>query len=207
MEIANIVQDKEKGYIYGLMGNIDITTRNENISIVTKANIKTNVKEYLDSQKDISALKMVGLEEEILEKSLNELSDSELKKISLAASLIENKEYIVLNFYEKGLNNLEKTNTKRLLKKLASDYNKTVIIFTNDITFLWDIAKEIIYVDNKKVINTYHSTDYFRILDLVDKPEIINMINKIKEKNIKIENYKDVKDLLKAIYRIKEEKK
>ena len=144
------------------------------------------------------------LDDSILNKKGTELSNGEIKAVSLAKELIANKEIIVLDYFEKELNNREKENYKRLLKKLSQDFNKTIIIYTNDLTFLWDICEEIIYVDNDNVINTYQKNDYFKLIELVDKPIISNFIEKIRAKGIKIEDYKDIKDLLKAIYRIKE---
>lgn len=203
MEIARILENKAPSKIYGLIGNINITTNNKNYSIVTEYKFKGTVKEYLNSDKDIDALKMVMLEEEYLGKKVIDLSDSEIKKINLAKALIENKANLVLEYFEKGLNYREKENYKRLLKKLSNDYKKTIVIFTNDIEFIWDIAEELILVDNNKVINTINKKDYFKILDVIDKPEISRFIDLIRRKNIKIDDYKNPMDLLKAIYRIK----
>ncbi len=144
------------------------------------------------------------LDDSILNKKGTELSNGEIKAVSLAKELIANREIIVLDYFEKELNNREKENYKRLLKKLSKDFNKTIIIYTNDLTFLWDLCEEIMYVDNDNVINTYQKNDYFKLVELVDKPIISNFIEKIRAKGIKIEDYKDIKDLLKAIYRIKE---
>jgi len=90
---------------------------------------------------------MVMLDDSFLEKTVEELSEAEIKKVILAATLIENKDYIVLEYFEKGLTFKEKENYKRLFKKISDEYHKTIIIYTNDITFLWDIAHEIIYID------------------------------------------------------------
>jgi len=57
-------------------------------------------------------------------------------------------------------------------------------------------------VDNNKITNI-SKADYFNIDDDVDIPEIVEITKLLKEKNIKIENYKNPLDLLKAIYRIK----
>ncbi|MBE6154825.1 MAG: hypothetical protein E7163_04565 [Firmicutes bacterium] len=202
MEIAKIFEDKEKNKIYGLLGNINISTNNANYSIVRECNFKETVKNYLNSKKDKQALKMVMLSDEYLDKKLFELTETETRIISLAKVLIENKDYIVLDYFEKGLNYKEKEIFKRLFKKLANEYNKTIIIFTNDLTFIWDISEELICVNESHVINA-NKNEYLKIINEVDKPEIVKFIDLMKEKNIKIEDYKNVLDLLKAIYRIK----
>ncbi len=206
MEIARILENKPKNHIYGLMGNINITTNNNNYSIVTSYKFNGTVKEYLNSPKASSSLKMVMLNDEILNKTSNELSIGNLKKISLAKALIENKDYLVLNYFEKEQNYQEKENFKRLWKKLSKEYHKTIIIFTNDLTYIWDIAKELIFVDNYSVINTILKNDYNIFMDNLNNPEITKFIELMKEKGIDIDNYTNVLELLKAIYRLKESK-
>lgn len=206
MEIAKIMEGKPKNNIYGLMGNINITTNNTNYSIITAYKFNGTVKEYLNSEKDSSSLKMVMLNEDYLTKKSNELSISELKKVSLAKALIENKDYLVLNYFEKELNHQEKENFKRLWKKLSKDHEKTIIIFTNDITSIWDIACELIIVDKYNVINTVSKENYFKIMDNINKPEIVSFTELMRELGLVVEDYIDVKELLKAIYRIKESK-
>lgn len=205
MEVATILESKEPHKIYGLMGNIDLTTNNSNISIIEGGIFNTTTKEYLNSDKATNALKLVMLDENILNQKGTTLSTHELKAISLAKALIENKEIIVLDYFEKELNYKEKENYKRLYKKLANDISKTIVIFTNDISFLWDITDFIMIVDNNNIVNTFKREDYFKILELIDKPIISEIIAKIRAKGVKIEDYKDIKDLLKAIYRLKEQ--
>ena len=147
---------------------------------------------------------MVLLNDSVLKKSSNDCSIGELKRISLAKALIENKDYLVLNYFEKELSNEEKTYFKRLWKKLSKEYNKTIVIFTNDIKMIWDIAEELIIVDKYKVINTISKENYDQFINSLDKPEIYEFIDLIREKGIAIDNYRDPKELLKAIYRIKE---
>jgi len=205
MEVARIFENKEQGKIYGLTGNTKITSNNINYSLVTEFKFPGKVKNFLKHQKALNSLKMVMLDDSFLEKTVEELSEAEIKKVILAATLIENKDYIVLEYFEKGLTFKEKENYKRLFKKISDEYHKTIIIYTNDITFLWDIAHEIIYIDETENINTITKKEYFKLSRIVDKPEIIKFIDLMHDKGIQVEDYKDVLDLLKAIYRIKGE--
>lgn len=207
MEVANILENKETNKIYGLMGNINLTTNNSNIGLVKGGIFKDSVKEYLDSPKASNALKLVMLDSSILDKKGIELSLAEIKEVGLAKALIDNKEIIVLEYFEKELNDKEKENYKRFFKKLVNDTDKTILIYTNDLTFLWDIADNIFYVDNEQVINTYEKKDYFKLEEIINTTIISSFITKIRDKGIKIEDYKDIKDLLKAIYRIKEKER
>lgn len=204
MEVATILEGKEKERIYGLMGNINLTTNNNNFSIITDYKFNGTVKEYLNSEKDQSSLKMVMLNETYLDKRSSELSIGDLKKVTLAKALIENKDYLVLDYFDSELNYQEKEYFKRLWKRLENDYHKTVVIFTNDLTSFWDIAKELLYVDKYKVTNTIPKNEYDEFLDNLNKPEISQFTELMRKKGINIEQYHDPKDLLKAIYRIKE---
>ena len=206
MEVANILENKERGLIYGLMGNINLTTNHVSISIITSYKFPGTTKEYLNSEKALSSLKMVLLDESILFKTSSECSISELKRISLAKALIKNKECIVLNYFEQELNYQERRYFKSLWKRLSENYHKTIVIFTNDITSFWNIASSLLIVDKYKVINTIKKEDYFKFMDNLNKPEIVRITELIQEKGIPIENYQDGSDLLKAIYRIKEQK-
>lgn len=205
MEIITIFENKPIKRIYCLMGNINITTYNNNISIVRDYKFKGTTEKYLDSPKASSSLKMVLLNDSILTKESSECSVGELKRISLAKALIENKEYLVFDYFEKELTQKELEYFKRLWKKLTSEYNKTIIIFTNDIKTIWSVAEELIIVDKYKVINTISKENYDQLMANLDKPPIYEFIDLMRNKGISIENYRDPKDLLKAIYRIKEQ--
>ena len=204
MELMQIIPKLEKSNIYGLMGNIDINTNNNNYFIIDDYKFKETAQEYLNNPKAIAALKMVLLNEDCLTKKVNELSLSEIKRIILAKALLSNKEYLIFNYFDKDLTNKEKEEFKRLFKRLATDYNKTILIFTNDITFIWEIASSLIYVEENS-INIYNKND-FNILNYITKPNIIEFIDLMHAKGLDIAYYKNPADLLKAIYRLKEKK-
>ena len=114
MEVANIIGKTEPNKIYGLMGNINLTTNNSNIGIVRGGMFSNTTKDFLNSPKSSNALKLVMLDDSILNKKGTELSNGEIKAVSLAKELIANKEIIVLDYFEKELNSREKENYKRL---------------------------------------------------------------------------------------------
>ena len=205
MEVAKILENKPKGYIYGLMGNINLTTNNNNYSIITDYKFNGTVEEYLNSPKAASSLKMVLLDENVMKKNARDLSIGELKKVSLAKALIDGKDYLVLDYFDKSFNHKEIDYFIRLIKRMTNDYQKTVILFTNDITILWNNIEELLIVDEYFVINTIPKEKYFEFIDKLNEPEIVRFIKLMKELGLNIENYKDTQDLLKAIYRLKEQ--
>ena len=205
MEVAKILENKPKGYIYGLMGNINLTTNNNNYSIITDYKFNGTVEEYLNSPKAASSLKMVLLDENVMPKNARDLSIGELKKVSLAKALIDGKDYLVLDYFDKSFNHKEIDYFIRLIKRMTNDYQKTVILFTNDITILWNNIEELLIVDEYFVINTIPKEKYFEFIDKLNEPEIVRFTRLMKELGLNIENYKNTQDLLKAIYRLKEQ--
>lgn len=203
MEVANITENLDTGHIYGIMGNTKLTTNDKDIAIASYYKFSGTIKKFLNSQKDEMALQMVMLNLDIIDKNISDLSIEEIKKVILAKILIENKSIIVLDYFEKELTFKEREAFKRLFKKLIKDYKKTILIYTNDITFIWDIATKIIVIDSANNINFIEKKDYFKVIDLLDNPPIVSFINLMRKKNIKVANYQNVLDLLKEIYRLK----
>ena len=199
MELMRIITKLEPGKIYGLMGNISLSTNNNNYFIINSYKFKGIVKEYLNSSKAPMALKMVMLNETYLEKEIANLSPSEIKKVVLAKALIENKDYLIFDYFDKDLTTEEKKEFKLLFKRLASIYQKTIILFTNELSFIWDISSSIIYLENEN-LHIFSKKDY-GILKYVENPPIIEFINLMREKGIVCDNYQNT-----AIYRIKEQK-
>jgi len=79
MELAKIFNNQEPGKIYGLIGNYDFMTNTSNYSIVLEYRFKGQVKEYLKNPKMEQALKMVMLDSTYLDKTIDDLSPTELK--------------------------------------------------------------------------------------------------------------------------------
>ena len=204
MEVMRILEDRPIHQIYGLMGNINITTNNSNYSIVREFKFSKTVKEFLNSEKDLKSLQIVGLNASYLPKLSSELSNAELKKVILAHELILNKPYLIFDYFEKDLTLKEKENFKRLFRLLVNNYQKTIVVFTNDLTFIWDIASTIFYVNAEKIIS-FAKKDY-EILNYVNNPPLSEFIKLMQKKGIKIANFNNASDLLKEIYRLKEKK-
>ena len=195
-----IFENKEPN-IYSILGNVSLNSNNVNYSIVKLYKFSDTTSNYINSKKALQSLQMVLLDASYLDKKSSELSLNEIKKINLAKALCENKSHLVLDYFDKELNYKEKIYFKNLFKRLVNDYHKTIILHTNDLSFIWDISQEIYVIDDD--IKVFNKND-LSILNYVEKPEIIKFIDLLKAKNIDIDYYKEPQDLLKAIYRIKE---
>ena len=153
------------------------------------------------------ALKIVSLDNRVLNRSTNDLSLSAKKLLTIAINLITNPKILVLNEPYMYLDNIYIKKLNRVLKKIVKRYNKTVIILSSNVNEIYNICDNYILLRKGKVLSKGLKKE------LIDKdkeiesanlevPEIIKFINKAnKEKNITLEKTYDVKELMKDVYR------
>ena len=152
------------------------------------------------------SLKIVGLDDTYLNRNINSLSSSEKILIILAISLLSNPDIIILDDLFKYF---DKTNEKRLiilLERIKEDYNKTIILMNDDNEILYKYTKYLIIKKNNLFIDG-ETNKLFQRVDFLHKnnikvPEIIELTHLIKKKKkVKLEYHKDVRDILKDIYK------
>ena len=100
-----------------------------------------------DNKIILNSLKMVGLSNNYINKTIEELSSSEIYLIKLASILIKNPQIIILdnpNIYLdlKNLNNFLK-----IIRTIKRRYNKTIIIFSNNSNFVHNISDYLIIIN------------------------------------------------------------
>ncbi|MFD1294299.1 ABC transporter ATP-binding protein [Lutibacter holmesii] len=79
----------------------------------------------------------------LMQKKCFELSDGQLQKVMVARALAQNTPIIVLDEPTAHLDLHHTINTFTLLKKLAKDFNKTIIVSTHEINLALQIADEL----------------------------------------------------------------
>lgn len=146
------------------------------------------------------SLKMVGLETSVVDKSFKDLSSGEKNKVILASKL--NDKDIILIDFSKGLTKKEISFFKRLFKKIVT-YNKKIYLYSTDAEIFINCVDNIYVINNDNVL--YSTSDIFdpALYMDIDTPEIVNFIYKCQDLRIRLDEYKDINDLIKAIYRIK----
>lgn len=154
----------------------------------------------------LAALKMVYLNEDILNKCPLDLSLSDAKKVALASIIIYNPEIIILDEITIGLSKKDKDNFIRLLLLLKNKYNKTIVLLTKNTDFAYNIS-DYIYIMSKTKIVRSGTSQILKDREMLEKynldvPKIVDVIEKCKIlKNVTFEDYKDIKDLIKGVYR------
>ena len=96
---------------------------------------------------------------------------------------------------------------QKLLKKIKTRYNKTIILLTSDIEFTIKVTDNYLILKNDKIISSGVKKELLNNISKiktskVEIPKIIDFINAVKKKkNINLELTFDVKELMKDIYR------
>ena len=160
------------------------------IDIIRSYNL--DIKNELKKIKD--SLKLSFLNHLDINRYINTLSTSEKTLLTLSISLIFNPEIIILEDAYLGLDRKNTMKLNILFNKLIDDYNIKIILIDKDINKLYKYTNHI-YYNNKLIKNK----DLY--LEDVDE-ETISFIKKVKDmKNIKLTYYKDVRDIIKDIYK------
>ena len=197
MEIAYYLNNIDYGEAVLILGS------KYNKSIKIKG---TTVKEFLlqvaTINRVLKAIRMVALEDDVLGKSPKDLSNLESTLVIIAYQLLKGKE-LVINYLDVLLNHKEEIYLKRLLGKLAHNYDVKIAIFTNNIEFCFGLVDRIILVKNKEIIK-YKSNDYYdlEIYNYIDMPDIIKFVINSIQRGKKLDRYLDMSELIKGIYRI-----
>lgn len=220
-DLLTLKKQRESGYIFvnpnGRLSDIGYVGNNplKEFTCKTVAEQMLYFKDnyhlkYNNVQEKIkSALLMVGLDESYLSRVITSLSTSELKKVSLACVLFYNPQVLIVDYFEKGLNYKDIEYFKKLFKKLKIKYNRNIIICSDNISNYLDILDEYVIFNNGVLEGKGTNKELYNnvIYKYIEEPHIIKFINLVrKKKGVELDNYIDIKELIKAIYRDVENK-
>lgn len=146
------------------------------------------------------ALKMVKFDLEKLDILFENLSSKDKNKVILAKKL-HDKEIKLVNF-SKGMLKKDIEYFQTLFKKITSYGRKIILvdknseIFLNCVDHIYVIDKEQIIYETRTIFDKY-------LKKYIDLPKIVEFIAKSEEQGIRLDQYTELDELLKAIYRIK----
>lgn len=169
---------------------------------VRKYNYRLN---ELEDRK-LEIIKMLEIDEKILDKSIFEISESELSKVLIASILLHNPETIILDEMFYSFDDRTKEKILKLLIKLKKFFNKTIIIVTANIDDIYEFIDDVIVIDEGNVIlfgNKYEVFDNYELLYFknIRIPSIVTFIKAMNDNNIKLDNVDSINELIKTIYR------
>lgn len=136
------------------------------------------------------------IDKSILKLKMADLSDSEKAKILILNLLLTKKRIIILRSLETYFPLRDFKIFMQKLKNYVEKSKQMIIYETTNIDVLTDICNSITIYDGEKVI--FDGDDYKRIPIKTNLMKIADLANM---KDAKLDYYRDVNDLLKAIYR------
>lgn len=153
------------------------------------------------------SIKLVGLDESYLSRSPYDLSYGECRKVMLASVLAYDPDIVILDSPSVGLDNRGKKELIRLLKSLKKEYNKTIIVVSNDINFLHKFVDYVYLLKDGSIYFEGNKYDVFSNEKIMNEcglfvPDVLHFSNVVKsKKNVNIGYRDDINDLIKDVYR------
>lgn len=186
-----------------------------NLDIIKVSNVEEQIEYYvkkynyrlgeLDSRKN-EIIKMLEINEDLLEKSIYEISESELSKVLISSVLLYNPETIILDEMLDSFDNKTREKILKILIKLKKFFNKTILIVTSNIDDIYEFVDDVIVIDEGKVITFGNKYEVYNNYELLSSkhiriPNIVTFIRKMKENNISIDDVDSINELIKTLYR------
>lgn len=155
------------------------------------------------------ALKLVGIDESMHEKSPLDLSGGQKRRVAIAGILAMEPEIIVLDEPTAGLDPKGAKEMISLFSKLNKELHKTVILVTHDNEVVYNYADNVILLSHGEIVLNKDAREFFDDKELLDrlhilKPQIVELKEMLNDKGYRIGNeVRDIKALAKAIKEIK----
>ena len=158
---------------------------------------------YIDVKDKLTkAMIMVGLNN-YSNCYFSDLSSVEIKKIKIALALFMNSKIIIFDYIEKGMCYKDIEYIKKLIRKLSKAYNRNIIICSDSLNNYLDVVDNVVVIYDGKIVNISNKNDLYNedMYKYIDMPDIIELIKYFNSRNHYFDNYIELKELLKAIYR------
>ena len=107
------------------------------------------------------ALKLVGIEESLWERSPLNLSGGQKRRVAIAGVLASNPEVIVLDEPTAGLDPQGSKDMMQLFIDLKNKHNKTVVMVTHDLDHVLNYADDVIQLEQGRVVFEGSKEDFF----------------------------------------------
>ena len=202
---STFINSFEKSRKVGIV-NLDIIKKNyvdEQIEYYVRK-YKYRLNELEDRKEEI--IKMLDISKDILDKSIYDISESELSKVLIASVLLCNPDIIIFDEMLDSFDSNNKTKILKLFIKLKKFFKKTVLIATSNIDDIYEFIDEVIIIDNGEILLYGPKYEVFMNYDLLTKkniriPNIVTFIKKMRKNNIHIDDVDSINELIKTLYR------
>lgn len=155
----------------------------------------------------LNSLKIVGLDESYLRRSIRTLSTTEKKLIQLAIGLLSNPEILILDNFFRNIDLKLEKKLIMLFQRLKDNYNKTIILLNNDLDKVYKYSDYFIIIKNSNILLEGNFKGIVSKIKLLKDnniyiPDMLEFTYLVREKKkVNIDYYKDIRDLIKDIYK------
>ena len=151
-------------------------------------------------------VKMLNISENILDKDIFDISESEYYKVLVGSILLYNPEVIIFDDILCFFDEENKSKIFKLSNKLKKFFNKTIIFVTSDIDSVYEYIDSVIVIDNAKVLFEGNKSELYNIYSVLKKnkirvPNIVEFIKQMRDNNVNVDNVDSINELIKTIYR------
>lgn len=134
----------------------------------------------------------------LFKRKIKDLSKGQFKLILLVYIILNKKNIVVLDYFDKGLSYKYK---KRIINYLKSKYSDSLVVISNDLVFLDLLCENLIVFDKGKIVFNDKLRNIYNSNIMIEYPEIIKFIRLANKNKVKLSYTVDNKELLKDIYR------
>lgn len=139
----------------------DFELNNKNIGFIpqnpfTSLSPMTKIKDHFFCSYDkiIEVLKLVDLDETVLNKFPNQLSGGQIQRVVIAIAISEDIKILLLDEPTTALDLQNRDNIINLIKTLHKNLNLLILFVTHDIDSIKDFCDEIVIIKKGKIIET-----------------------------------------------------
>jgi len=139
----------------------DFELINKNIGFIpqnpfTSLSPMTKIKDqfFCSYEKIIEVLKLVDLDETVLNKFPNQLSGGQIQRVVIAIAISEDIKILLLDEPTTALDLQNRDNIINLIKTLHKNLNLLILFVTHDIDSIKDFCDEIVIIKKGKIIET-----------------------------------------------------
>ncbi len=159
--------------------NIGFIPQNPFTSLSPMTKIKNQF--FCEDKKKKKLLKIVGLEENFLNRFPSELSGGQLQRVVIAIALSNDIKLLLLDEPTTALDEKSKKLILNLIHKLQEELNILILFVTHDINSIKSICKDIVIIKNGKVIERGKTIEVLSNPQTAYTKELINSTFKNKE--------------------------
>jgi len=160
-----------------------------------------------EEKKMMDSLRIVGLNQNILDQNVQKLSSSEKKLLQIALALLSNPDILILEEPFKFLDMRNEKQLVMLLTKIKEQYNKTIVFVSDDSNMLYKYTNNLIIAKNNNILVEGNTAEIYQRVDFLKRnsiiiPDLVELTYLAKKrKNVKIDYHKDIRDIIKDIYK------